>query len=54
MLVYSRTQQYRHASAIKAGQILLQQIAAEQGFDVVLTEENARAMVGETRLHDFG
>jgi type 1 glutamine amidotransferase len=41
MVVYSRTEGFRHVSAIDAGTALLQQIADEQGFEVVVTEENA-------------
>jgi type 1 glutamine amidotransferase len=40
-VVYSRTEAFRHASAIEAGTALLQEIADEQGFDVLFTEENA-------------
>jgi type 1 glutamine amidotransferase len=41
MLVYSRTTEYRHDAAIEAGRVLLQQIADEQGFAAVLTEDHA-------------
>jgi type 1 glutamine amidotransferase len=41
MVVYSRTHGFRHADAIDAGTALLQEIADEQGFEVVVTEENA-------------
>jgi type 1 glutamine amidotransferase len=40
MVVYSRTLGFRHDSAIVAGRTLLQQIADEQAFELVVTEEN--------------
>jgi type 1 glutamine amidotransferase len=40
MLIYSRTGPFRHVDAINTGKTMLQQIAAEQGFTVTLTEEN--------------
>ena len=40
MVGYSRTQGFRHDAAIDAGKILLQEIADEQGFELLLTEEN--------------
>jgi type 1 glutamine amidotransferase len=41
MLVYSKTAEFRHLSAIEAGKVLLQEIADEVGFELVATEENA-------------
>lgn len=41
MVVYSRTAGFRHSDAIEVGTALLQEIADEQGFDVLFTEENA-------------
>ena len=41
LLAYSRTTGFRHDSAILAGRALLQQIADEQGFELVATEDNA-------------
>jgi uncharacterized protein len=41
MVVYSSTLGFRHQSAIDVGKVLLQEIADEQGFNVVLTEDNA-------------
>ncbi len=41
LLAYSRTADYRHDSAILGGRALLQQIADEQGFELVATEDNA-------------
>jgi type 1 glutamine amidotransferase len=40
MVGYSRTQGFRHEAAIEAGKTLLQEIADEQGFELLLTEEN--------------
>jgi cytochrome c len=40
VLSYSKTGGYRHAGSIKSGSLMLQRIAAEQGFDLVMTEEN--------------
>jgi type 1 glutamine amidotransferase len=41
MVVYSRTEAFRHQDAIAAGTTLLQQIGDEQDFELVVTEENA-------------
>lgn len=41
MVLYSRTEEFRHISAIPAGTALLQEIADEQGFELLVTEENA-------------
>jgi type 1 glutamine amidotransferase len=41
MVLYSRTENFRHTDAIDAGTGLLQQIADEQGFELLATEENA-------------
>jgi len=40
MLVYSKTAAFRHDGAIGTGKAMLQQIAADQGFTVTLTETN--------------
>ena len=40
MLVYSKTAGFRRAASIEAGKAMLQEIAAEQGFEVVMTETN--------------
>lgn len=40
MLVYSRTEAFRHDGSIATGKTMLQEIAAEQGFEVTITEEN--------------
>jgi type 1 glutamine amidotransferase len=40
MLVYSRTVGFRHQDSIRTGKQMLTEIAAEQGFDVTLTETN--------------
>jgi type 1 glutamine amidotransferase len=41
MVVYSRTEEFRHTSAIAAGQELLHEIADEQGIELLVTEQNA-------------
>lgn len=41
MVGYSKTSAFRHEDAIQAGKRLLQEIADEQGFDLLLTEDNA-------------
>jgi type 1 glutamine amidotransferase len=41
MLVYSKTAVFRHDAAIATGKTMLQQIATEQGFEVVFTEDDA-------------
>jgi uncharacterized protein len=41
MVVYSKTTQYRHASSIESGTLLLRKIAAEVGAHVLVTEENS-------------
>lgn len=41
MLVYSRTVAFRHDGSIASGKTMLQEIAAEQGFEVTITEDNA-------------
>jgi type 1 glutamine amidotransferase len=40
MVLYSRTENFRHDDAIRAGSESLQQIADEQGFELLVTEEN--------------
>jgi type 1 glutamine amidotransferase len=40
MLVYSKTGGYRHTDSINKGKVMLQQIATEQGFEVVMSETN--------------
>ncbi len=40
MLVYSRTMGFRHESSLATGKKMLEAIAAEQGFEVTLTETN--------------
>jgi type 1 glutamine amidotransferase len=36
VLVYSRTEGFRHGGAIDAGRVMMQQMAAKQGFEVVM------------------
>jgi type 1 glutamine amidotransferase len=40
MLAYSKTAGFRHDGAIAAANVMLQEVAAEQGFEVVMTETN--------------
>jgi len=40
MLVYSRTVAFRHDGSIASGKAMLQEIASEQGFEVMITEDN--------------
>jgi len=40
MLVYSKTAGFRHDGSIVTGKAMLQEIASEQGFEVVITETN--------------
>jgi type 1 glutamine amidotransferase len=51
MLVYSRTAGFRHDASIITGKAMLQQIATEQGFQVVITETNE--LITPTGLADF-
>jgi hypothetical protein len=40
MLAYSATKGFRHDDSIRSGQMMLQQIAMEQGFELTVTEAN--------------
>src|SRR5690554_2767435 len=40
ILVFSKTEQFRHGSAISAGQIVIQQLGKENNFEVEVTENS--------------